>query len=144
MKMSEAGIKFLIGLEGFRNKAYKDTKGLWTTGVGHLILKDESELLTAVLNDRQVQELLAKDLVKYETSVNHTIHNDITQFQFDSLVSFCFNIGCGGFSNSTVAKVINRGEFNRVSDAMIMWNKPVEIKGRREKEVKLFTTGNYK
>jgi len=144
MKMSNDGIKFLIGLEGFRNKAYKDTKGLWTTGVGHLILKDESSLLTAVLNDNQVQELLAKDIQKYETAVNHTIHNDITQSQFDALVSFCFNIGCAGFSNSTVAKVINNGLFDKVADSMRMWNKPVEIKGRREKEVKLFTTGKYK
>lgn len=144
MKTSKSGIDFLISLEGFRNKAYKDTKGLWTIGVGHLILDNEKELLTFVLNDNQIKDLLSKDLQKYETTVNHVIHNDITQYQFDSLVSLCFNIGCSGFSNSTVAKVINRGEFDKVADAMRMWNKPVEIKGRREKEIKLFTTGSYK
>lgn len=144
MKMSRTGIEFLIGLEGFKTKAYKDTKGLWTIGVGHLILPGERHLLEDVLTDAEVKALLAKDLIKYERAVNHTIHNDVTQYQFDALVSLCFNIGCNGFRNSTVARVVNNGEFNKVADAMRMWNKPIEIKGRREKEVKLFTTGKYK
>ena len=144
MKMSEAGIKFLIGLEGFKIKAYRDTKGLWTIGVGHLILPREHYLLTELLSNERVEELFAKDLEKYETAVNHTIHNDVTQYQFDALVSFCFNIGCNGFRNSTVARVINNGEFNKVADAMMMWNKPKEIIGRRSKEVRLFCTGSYK
>ena len=131
MKMSEAGIKFLIGLEGFKVKAYKDTKGLWTIGVGHLILPGEHYLLKELLSNERVEELFASDLEKYETAVNHTIHNDVTQYQFDALVSLCFNIGCNGFRNSTVARVINNGEFNKVADAMMMWNKPKEIIGRR-------------
>lgn len=144
MKTSNIGIDFLMSLEGFKNKAYKDTKGLWTIGVGHLILSNEKHLLTATLTNLEVNLLLSKDLVKYETTVNHVIHNDITQYQFDALVSFCFNIGCSGFANSTVAKVINAGKFDKVADAMRMWNKPKEIIGRREKEVRLFTTAKYK
>lgn len=144
MKMSDRGLKFLIEVEGFKRKAYKDTKGLLTIGVGHLILPNEKHLLTATLTDEQVSLLLAKDLESREVTVNHVIHNDITQYQFDALVSLCFNIGIGGFTNSTVAKVINNGEFEKVAWAMRMWNKPKEIIGRREKEVKLFTTGNYK
>ena len=144
MKMSNNGVEFLIGLEGFKTKAYKDTKGLWTIGVGHLILPGEHHLLDKELSKKQVEELLAKDLEKYETTVNHTMHNDVTQYQFDALVSLCFNIGCNGFRNSTVARVINNGEFNKVADAMMMWNKPKEITGRRSKEVRLFCTGSYK
>lgn len=144
MKMSEDGIKLLVGLEGFKVEAYKDTKGLWTIGVGHLILPGEHYLLKELLSNERVEELLANDLEKYETTVNHTIHNDVTQYQFDALVSFCFNIGCNGFRNSTVARVINNGEFNKVADAMMMWNKPKEIIGRRSKEVRLFCTGSYK
>ena len=144
MKMSEDGIKFLIGLEGFKVKAYKDTKGLWTIGVGHLILPGEHYLLKELLSNERVEELFASDLEKYETAVNHTIHNDVTQYQFDSLVSLCFNIGCNGFRNSTVAKRVNSGLFDKVADAMMMWNKPKEILGRRSKEVRLFCTGSYK
>ena len=144
MKMSNYGIKFLIGLEGFKVKAYKDTKGLWTIGVGHLIQPGEHYFLSAVLTDKEVEVMFAKDLEKYETAVNRTIHNDVTQYQFDALVSLCFNIGCNGFRNSTVARVINNGEFNKVADAMMMWNKPKEILGRRSKEVRLFCTGSYK
>ncbi len=144
MKMSKAGIKFLSEREAKKNKAYPDSKGLMTIGIGHLIKPDEKHLLTAILTDFEIEELFAKDLEKYETAVNHTIHNDVTQYQFDALVSLCFNIGCNGFSNSTVARVINNGEFNKVADAMMMWNKPKEIVGRRSKEVRLFCTGSYK
>ena len=143
MKLSEKGIDFLVSKEGFRNKAYKDTKGLWTVGVGHLIQKDEQELLTAVLSDQHVKDLFAKDVERFETTVNHVIHNDITQWQFDALVSFCFNIGQSGFTNSTTAKKVNAGKFAEVKDAMLMWNRPKEIIGRRAAEARLFETGHY-
>jgi lysozyme len=144
MRMSEAGLQFLIGLEGKRNKAYKDTKCLWTIGVGHLLLDTEHEMINKTLTDKEVETLLANDLVRFERCVNQALQKEIKQSQYDALVSLAFNVGCNGFTYSTVVKRIKANEFDLVDEAMRMWNKPKEIIGRREKEIKLFMTGKYK
>ena len=41
MAIAESTLSFITKEEGVRNKAYKDSKGLWTIGVGHLIKSDE-------------------------------------------------------------------------------------------------------
>ena len=58
MAIAKSTLDFITKEEGSRNKAYKDTKGLWTIGVGHLIKADEQHLITATLTDEQVEELL--------------------------------------------------------------------------------------
>ena len=143
MNISKSGMDFITARESREHKAYKDTKGLWTIGIGHLILDSESILLKVTLTDKEIDDLFLKDLSKYEKTVNSVIKVPLTQYQYDALVSFCFNIGRGGFADSTVARVINNNEFSKVPDAMKMWNKPSEIIGRREKEIKLFVTGKY-
>ena len=37
MAIAKSTLDFITKEEGARNKAYKDSKGLWTIGVGHLI-----------------------------------------------------------------------------------------------------------
>ena len=58
MAIAKSTLAFISKEEGIRNKAYKDSKGLWTIGVGHLIKPDEQHLITATLTDEQVQDLL--------------------------------------------------------------------------------------
>ena len=62
MAIAKSTLEFITKEEGSRNKAYKDSKGLPTIGVGHLIKSDEAYLLTATLTDDQVEDLLRSDL----------------------------------------------------------------------------------
>ena len=62
MAIANSTLDFITKEEGFRNKAYKDSKGLLTIGVGHLIKTDEEHLLNETLTDEQVKELLKSDL----------------------------------------------------------------------------------
>lgn len=39
------------------------------------------------------------------------------------MVSMAFNIGVGGFCNSTLVKKINAGEYKEVPNQMMRWNK---------------------
>jgi GH24 family phage-related lysozyme (muramidase) len=49
--------------EGVRNKLYKDSKGKWTIGIGHLVTPDEFEMYRGkVLSDKEVEALFAKDI----------------------------------------------------------------------------------
>lgn len=143
MYMSEQGMNFIIALEGFKKKCYKDSKGLDTIGVGHLIQPGEEHLKTATLSEQEVYDLFEIDLQKYVDCVNNTVEIDLKQYQFDALVSICFNIGKGAFKGSTFLRLLNNNEIDKVPGAILMWNKPSEICGRRNKEANLFESGSY-
>lgn len=139
MKMSADGRAQLIRREGFRTKAYKDSVGVWTIGVGHTSAAGEPRVTPGLVITRQeVDEILSRDLRQYEDAVSAAVRVPLTQGQFDALVSFCFNIGTGGFRKSTVVRRLNGGDYKGAAAAFMMWNKPPEIKGRRDSERKQF------
>lgn len=142
MSISQRGIELLIQKEGFRNKAYQDTKGIWTIGVGHTSMAGPPEVKPGmVLSDKEVREVFARDLQMFERAVNESVHVPILQNEFDAFVSIAFNIGISGFKRSTFLKRFNNGNSKRaVADAILWWNKPPEIRGRRQKEADLFLT----
>ncbi len=109
MKTSQEGRALITKLEGKRATAYRDSAGLLTIGVGHLIRPDEPELRNAHLTDEQIDELLAADLVTAEEGVKRLFPNVKRQNQFDALVSFVFNLGESGVRNGTLDDLINKG-----------------------------------
>jgi lysozyme len=140
MKLSQKGADVLILREGKRNKAYRDTKGILTIGVGHTG-PDVKEGL--VWNDEKVQDVFMKDVKWAEDAVNKFVTVPLQQHQFDALVSWVFNIGESGFKRSTALKLLNEKLYDMVPAAMEMWNKPPEIFPRRRAEAEQFKSGKY-
>lgn len=138
MAIADSTLDFITKEEGFRNRAYKDSKGLLTIGVGHLIKTDEEHLLNATLTDDQVKELLKSDLKWCSEAVESSVKIPLTQKQFDALYSLCFNIGETNFKKSTVVKKINANDLKGAADAIEMWNKPAVLIPRRKREKALF------
>jgi lysozyme len=154
MQMSENGLELLKQWEGFELKVYKDSAGLPTIGVGHLITKSEQSSGNIViagapipyangLTDQQVLDLLSQDVQPAESSVNNGVKVELNQNQFDALVSFTFNVGGGSFSSSTLLKVLNQGQYDQVPDQLRRWNKAggkvvQGLVNRRENEVNLW------
>ena len=138
MAIAESTLSFITKEEGFRNKAYKDSKGLLTIGVGHLIKTDEDHLLNATLTDDQVKDLLKSDLKWCSEAVETSVKVPLTQKQFDALYSLCFNIGETNFKKSTVVKRLNQNDLKGAADAIEMWNKPPVLIPRRKREKALF------
>jgi len=138
MAITKSTLDFITKEEGARNKAYKDSKGLWTIGVGHLIKADEQHLITATLTDEQVEDLLRSDLKWCSEAVESSVRVPLEQHQFDALYSLCFNIGGTAFKNSTVVKKINENDLKGAADAILMWNKPAVLINRRNREKTLF------
>lgn len=75
----------------------EDKKGAAETAV-----KVEEALLA-----RTVADVLKEDLPDYEAAVNEKITVDLTQDEFDALVSLCFNIGVPNFKGSGVVTKVN-------------------------------------
>ncbi len=139
--MSDRGRTMLIELEGSRSRAYQDTRGFLTIGVGHLLttaelmsgkiaIGDEAVKYRDELTEEHIGQLFQQDLEKYEAVVRQSVKPMLTQAQFDALVSFTFNTGVGefrkdrwvgGFRGSTLLKRINIGRFSEVPQEMRRW-----------------------
>jgi lysozyme len=145
-KQSKVGIKqstiYLIKqFEGFRNTAYDDGHGNMTIGVGHYIKPSEYQLYYATLSNKQVNTLLERDMRPCERVIRDRVEQPINQHQFDALMSFCHNIGQDKFAYSDVVRLINHRRYQKAADAMLNWDRPATLIGRRQKERKLFMTG---
>ena len=111
--------------EGVRLKPYQDPIGLWTVGVGHLIGDGKSlpiEWFRTLTMD-EVDELLKKDLQRFERGVLRLCPNNLTQSRFDALVSFAFNVGLGNLQASTLRQKHNRNDVLGAAKEFLRWNK---------------------
>lgn len=140
-EMDKAGLDFLIQNEGIRLSVYKDSVGVWTIGVGSTYWEDGSRVKETdpqITMDRAIS-LFKTTLVQYERTVWTMTRDDITQGQFNALVSFTYNVGVNAFKSSTLLKRINAGASNEsIKSAFMMWNKPAAIIGRRKREANLY------
>lgn len=139
---SPIGQAVLISREALRTKAYQDSVGIWTIGVGHTAAAGfpfpEKGM---VISEQEARELFAHDLKPYEQAVRDAITVPLADHQFDALLSICFNIGPGGFKGSSFVRRINAGESPaRIRDGILMWKKPPEILTRRTAEADQYQT----
>lgn len=135
MKTSDQGIQLIVEREGKRNKAYRDSVGVWTIGVGHTGPEVHQGL---VWTDEQVSEALRKDLERFEDAVNFAVTPEMPQHAFDALVSFAFNVGEQAFKTSTLVKRINAGDWIGAASQFDRWHIPPEITSRRNGEREQF------
>jgi len=125
VKVSDECIKMIKHHEGVRLKPYQDPIGLWTVGVGHLIGDGKTlpiEWFRTFTMD-EVDELLKKDLRRFERGVLRLCPNNLTQSRFDALVSFAFNVGLGNLQASTLRQKHNRNDVCGAAKEFLRWNK---------------------
>lgn len=130
MKLSTKGYIALVAREGKRNKAYKDTKGIWTIGIGHT---GPEVVQGLVWSDEKIKEVFEKDIVWAEDAVN-AVKMPLTQNMFDALVSFVFNVGASAFASSSMKKFLDKGLYVDAYFEFDRWHKPPEVTGRRDTE----------
>lgn len=142
-RTSENFTNLLISFEKEVLTGYLDPVGIPTIGIGHVILKGEPYKVGQTITREESRRLFKKDTEWAVTAVNRLVTRPLNQNQFDALVSLVFNIGEIGFSNSTVFRETNRGNFRAAARAFALWNKAKGrvLKGlvrRRKVEAELF------
>lgn len=140
MITSADGRNRIRGREGEILHAYLDTKKIPTIGVGHTGFVDGQPVKIGMTITKEKSDiLLMADLRTSENAVNSSLPaTGIKQNQFDALVSLAFNIGSGAYVKSTVARLLKTGDIQGAGKAIMMWNKPAEIIGRRTTEYNQF------
>jgi len=140
MKMSEQGRKLLITREGVRLKAYVDSVGVMTIGCGHTSAAGPPHVTAGMtITAAECDDILSRDLVSYERAILDALTVPVEQHEFDALVSICFNVG-PKFATSTCMRRLNAGDRDGAASAIMLWNKPPEITGRRQGEQRQFKT----
>lgn len=112
-KTSDRGIDLIKNFEGFRSKPYQCSASVWTVGWGSTRLADGSRVTqnTPEMSEDEAERLLRQQLVSYERAVLTLVPcSHLTQNQFDSLISFTYNLGSGSLRASTLRKKVLRGD----------------------------------
>ncbi|KAL8950654.1 MAG: hypothetical protein Q9222_003313 [Ikaeria aurantiellina] len=118
--LSSNGVDFIAGFEGFRADFYDDGTGVTTIGYGHACqTAGECSDIDAPITEAEGKALLSSDANSFEDCVNEDVTVAINQNQFDALVSFAFNLGCGNLAN--IADTLNDNDFSGATDQMLQY-----------------------
>ena len=103
LALSSIGALGIVAHEGMRKVAYVDPVGVVTVCAGHT----KTAKLGQTKTEAECAELLKLDVKDAERAVKRLVTAPLTQPQYDSLVSFVFNVGETNFAKSTLLKKIN-------------------------------------
>jgi lysozyme len=124
MTTSAAGRATIATREGNKLTAYRDSVNILTIGVGHTSVAGPPKVVEGMKITRaESDEILSRDLKDVEKTINRLVKVELTQNEFDALVSLVFNIGGGAFGKSTLLKKLNAGDHKGAADAFLSWDK---------------------
>ena len=146
MKLNNDGYKLICEFEGLRLKPYLCSARIPTIGYGNTYYPNgvRVTLLDKPITKEYAFEIFKDIADKFAKRVASMVKKPLTQNQFNSLVSFAYNVGTGNFSTSTLLKKVNANPNDLSIRAEFMkWNKAnkVVVNGlttRRKKESDLY------
>ena len=147
-ELSDKGLDFLHGQEGIRTKAYPDTDK-YAIGYGHNIkvgdiingdtingrvTQKDIDMLNRTkgqlnISKEEARRLFREDSASFKEDVCAEVTTDITQGQFDALMSFTYNGGRGGLRRMVQRSDFNSGSFEKVPQA---WMRLSTASGTRD------------
>ena len=152
MQISQEGIALIKKFEGCPKNSkgdavsYRCAANKKTIGFGSLKLIDGSPVEDDMtITMQEAEELLAHELKEYEGYIHEMVECNLTQNQFDAMVSWVFNLGPTNLKNSSLLKILNSThvDWADIPHQIQRWNK---VNGkvneglvrRREAEALLF------
>jgi len=148
MKLDKKGYDLIKEFEGLKLKPYLCSASVPTIGYGSTYYENGKKVK---LTDAPITKERADDLFEivaddFAKRVLPLIKKPLTQNQFNSIVSFAFNLGVRALQNSTLLRLVNINPNDaNIAKEFLKWNKAggVVVKGltnRRIKESALYFT----
>ena len=157
MCTSKQGVEFIRSHEGFSNISYRgqDVQNL-TVGYGHVITAEDGHKYDNGITKEQAEIQLQQDIIKAEKYVNSFIDDygiELTQNEYDALISFTFNVGCGWLIDERTSDLKNMlisGDYTEedITNELLTWTnagggKSPGLVDRRTDEAELFNEAKY-
>jgi lysozyme len=126
------GINLIKSFEGFKSNPYPDPatgNTPYTIGYGATFYTNEGKITKVTMQDKPITEqqatsILQSDMKSFEQYVDSFCRDDISQHQFDALVSFCYNVGPQNLKSSTLLKKVNiNPNDSSIRDEFMKWVK---------------------
>lgn len=117
MRTSQDGINLIKSFEGFSATPYRCSADVLTIGYGHTGAGVNKKRIT----ESEGEKILRNDLATAEKAVLRLCGDNLKQHQFDTLVSFAFNLGAGSLQRSTLRQKVLRGEHQAAADEFLKW-----------------------
>lgn len=135
--VSEGGLALIRRHEGFTPKAEWDYKQ-HTSGYGTKAKPGET------ITKEEAERRLQREAGEVSSWITQNVKAPLSQNQHDALVSFGFNLGTGAIQK--LLPDINDGNFERVSERMLSFNKAggktlPGLVSRRQEEARMFAAG---
>ncbi len=140
MRLNEQGLSLLKEFEGCKLTAYRDIVGVLTVGYGHTGPDVKAGM---TINQDRAEQLLRRDVAKFEAGVETLVDIPISDNEFSALVCLAYNIGLNAFKASTLLKKLNLKDISGAADEFLRWNKAggkvvAGLTRRRKAERELF------
>lgn len=117
--LGSAGEDLIKSFESFRPVAYQDQRGIWTCGWGHT---GPDVVESTTCTPEQAEAWFQLDTQVAVAGIDGSLTTNVTQNQFDALVSFAFNVGVGAEAHSTMARLINARNFAGAAAEFPKWD----------------------
>lgn len=134
-------LAFVSNWEGSETVAYADklAGGLPTVCNGHT---GADVRVGDVWTKEQCDAILVKDVAGHGQRLLSCVRVPLNQHQYDALSSWAYNIGTGAACQSTLVRLLNRGQYIQACDQLLRWNRAggVVVRGltnRRQAEREL-------
>ncbi len=117
--------KFIASFEGFVGTVYLDAVGVETIGYGETRSDVIERYRGCGISQADAFELLKRRVQEFADAVERCITNGsaLTPSRHAAFTSLAYNIGVGGFAESTACKRFNDGDLAGVPEAIGWWNK---------------------
>lgn len=146
MRLDAEGVNFIASYEGYVGRPYNDAVGYATVGYGHLIglrrVTPADVNRFAGWTQADFKRLLKQDCARFEAAVRKAITVQLTQGQFNALVSLAFNCGPGAVQGR-IRDLVNGGRISEVPGVMRLYvnaagQRLQGLVNRREAEIRMF------
>lgn len=134
--------------EGKRLKAYRDTVGKWSIGIGRNLddvgtaplTRTKADVLANGINEAECDQFFDYDIRRTEKDLDRQLPwwRNLDPVRQRVMLNMCFNMGIGNAQHGLCSFVntlgmIERGEYLRAADAMLhsQWARQVGIRAQR-------------
>lgn len=129
-------------------RPYVCPAGVLTLGYGHTRDNGRQFKPSDVWTKGECDAEFRSDMGVFERAVKRRVRVELTQHQFDALVSFTYNCGEGNLAKSSLLRKVNAKDFSGAVGEFAKWNRGggrvlLGLTRRRAAEAKLFATGDY-
>ncbi len=153
MSISSKGLDLIKGFEGLRLEAHLCPAKVVSIGYGTTRYPDGQPIQWGdKITEQQAEAFLIHDCDKFSKDIDRLVKVPLNQNQRDALISFCYNLGSGAFTDSTMLRLLNQGDYKGAANEFPRWDKatidgvkqslPGLTRRRAEEKLLFETVGN--